>query len=85
MENGLSAFIFSEVVVVKYAEATPVFIKSNFKQNVSEFAAENEEVLRVNATSFNLIGRLIYTVVGKWIASLAHLVWKPPKGNWQTV
>lgn len=64
MDNGLSTYQFRKVVEVRYEEATPVFTKSTFKETVSEFTSENEQILSATATSSNLIGELTYAVIG---------------------
>ena len=61
----MSIYTFKEVVEVRYEEATPVFTQATFKKTVTEFTGENTEVLTASATSSNLRGELLYSVVGK--------------------
>ena len=49
---------------MRYEEATPVFTQATFKKTVSEFTLENTDILTASATSSNLIGELLYGVVG---------------------
>ena len=65
VDNGLSVYQHSEVIVVKYEEATPVFTNSSFRAVVSELTPANTEILRARATSSNQIGNLVYSIIGR--------------------
>ena len=65
VDNGLSVYQYSEVIIVKYEEATPVFTNSSFRAVVPEFTTANTEILRARATSSNQIGDLVYSIIGR--------------------
>ena len=67
VDNGLSRYSKDLVIEVSYEKATPVFNTTKYETDVAENADVNTEVLTVIATSQNLIGELIYRVLGKAI------------------
>ncbi|KAL4232620.1 hypothetical protein ACF0H5_007310 [Mactra antiquata] len=61
--NGLKSITYTEVIVVSYSQANPVFTQSKYTAIVNENTEAGVPVLSVSASSSNLAGELVYRVL----------------------
>ena len=67
VDNGLSIYAKRLVIKVSYEQATPVFNMTKYEKSLTENVTVNTRVLTVLAKSQNLIGKLIYRVLGECV------------------